>query len=128
MGCEWTVTDHTLSTSYYSFNCNITLWCSPIKAKTVAVLSLLLVAPDNINIHLHFDSQNTINGLSDLYKTDSSTSKKYYNRPNFLIWLTIDKLLQTKNIALDIIKVQAHTRDLNYRYKLENNLADASAK
>ena len=94
----------------------------------MAVLSLLLTAPGNITIHLYIDSQNTINGLLDLYKTDAVTLAKSTKRPNYLLWLVIGTIIQQKNITINSTKVQAHADDTSYQYKEGNDRADAAAK
>jgi exonuclease III len=128
MGCGWTISNSYLSTSFFTFNCSISLWPSSSRAEIAAVYTLLAALPHNIELFLYIDNQGVIDNLTTILVNDLSTVKLCSVRKNYLFWSGIRKLINEKHLTITLTKVKGHNKDDLSPYKKLNDLADSEAK
>ena len=118
MGFAWTTDIPTVNPSL-CFKGTTTNFTSSTKAENFAILTALIVCPELASVTICSDSQSSLHTLNN-FSTRSSRKKLKQN--NFLIWHTIDYIIEHLKLTVTTIKVKAHSGNKS------NDLADALAK
>ncbi|RIA85066.1 hypothetical protein C1645_831357 [Glomus cerebriforme] len=104
-----------------TFKARIIHHASSTRSESMAILTAIITAPRKSSITIHTDSASCIQTLNKIL--DPLTSlRKLHKIPNYLIWQTIKYIISFNELSLTLIKVKAHSNDIN------NDLADALAK
>jgi len=118
MGIGWAlVQDNNI---VHTFQAQTKFWPCSFKAEITAILSALITAPRNCNVHIYTDSQSAISKYNNTNLTLLKLS--FINTPYHSLWYTLINFINSYNIQLTFHKVVAH-QDNEF-----NNLADRLAR
>ena len=120
MGIGWFIANTEIHQQ--KFQASIKTFPSSTKAEIYAVLTALIICPENSRVNIYLDSQNTINNFNKIIIENSLTNKQILKIPNCWIWLTIKEIIDTLQLQVQLNKVKAHSKN-----EL-NDLADLLAK
>ena len=121
MGLGWVVVNN----EALEFSASAVLWPFSTKAKILACLTALLVAPLNAKVTLYTDSVAIIIRFDNINTFRNLSVQKKEKISNFQIWLSIAYIIECKNLTLNMVKIKAHSGDrLNDR---ADNLAKVAA-
>jgi ribonuclease HI len=115
MGFSWI--EPRLNTSYKG---SCILHPSSTKSESYAILTMLLVIPNNSLIDIHTDSQNCIHNYNS-FSNPLISQRKQLNHNNHLLWSFIMDTIEDKNLTVTLYKVKAHSNNVH------NDMADELA-
>jgi ribonuclease HI len=90
------------------------------KSESYAILTVLLVVPNNSSIDIYTDSQNSIHNYNT-FLNPLFSHRKQLNHNNHLLWTFIMEIIKDKILTIMLHKVKAHLNDLY------NDMADELA-
>jgi ribonuclease HI len=105
MGFGWTLTDPEYKD--YQFQGQTHTFPSSTRAEIMAILTLISIIPRDSTIKIHTDSQAAITNIHKALTTHITKRFKKYH--NWQLTQQISEICNTKNINLELHKVQAHT-------------------
>lgn len=120
MGFGWIQTQP--HTTKVTFKGSTIFLPSSTKAEAFAILTTLLCCPSRSNITIYTDSANCITTFHKLFDGTTISPRRKLKMNSYLIWLLIEKLVNVKSLNVNLVKVKAHTNDVN------NDIADSLAK
>jgi len=111
-----------LAPKEFSIGCKVSP--SSSKAECMAILTALIVSPDNCRVNIFTDSQTCIQNFHKIFNT--YRYRKLLKVKNYHLWFIIKDLIIRKNLTVDLIKVKGHSNDPHN--DRADELAKASAK
>ena len=117
MGIGWVQIDN--SNIIHTFQAQTKYWPCSFKAELIAILSAIITAPRNCQIHIYTDSQSVISKYHSIIHSPSTL--QYTNTPYFSIWNSLINFIKAYKLTILFHKVTAH-QDNKF-----NNLADQLA-
>jgi ribonuclease HI len=93
---------------------------SSTKSESYAILTVLLMLPNNSSVHIYTDSQNCIHNFNK-FSNPLFSCRKQLNHNNHLLWTFIMELIKDKGLKLTLNKVKAHSNNIY------NDMADELA-
>ncbi|CAJ0844758.1 2015_t:CDS:2 [Entrophospora sp. SA101] len=121
MGLGWSQINDNYEKS--TFSASITNLPSSTHAEIAAILTALLVSPNNCHVTIFSDSENTIQAFCKIMsKNEHITFRKLIKEKNYLMWFLIKDIIEQLNLKVYLKKVKAHSNNLR------NEEADKLAK
>lgn len=120
MGFGWTTSNiPNLNINYHGA---LDYFPSSTKAKIMAILTALLVAPQQGTITIVTDSQSVINTFYETKKLSILSTRRLQKINNVILWKTIHFIIDKLALKISFRKVKARSSNLY------NDMADAEAK
>ncbi|PKK63668.1 hypothetical protein RhiirC2_788558 [Rhizophagus irregularis] len=120
MGYEWTTSN--LTDVNINHNGSLEFFPSSTKAETMAILTALIVSPQNSSINIYTDSQAAIDTFHKSSNLISISSRRFNKINNNILWSTVHYIIDKLNLHITLYKVKAHSNNAF------NDIADAQAK
>ncbi|PKY29581.1 hypothetical protein RhiirB3_391921 [Rhizophagus irregularis] len=120
MGYEWTTSN--LTDVNITHNGSLEFFPSSTKAETMAILTALIVSPQNSSINIYTDSQAAIDTFHKSSNLISISLRRFNKINNNILWSTVHYIIDKLNLHITLYKVKAHSNNTF------NDIADAQAK
>ncbi|GBC05771.1 hypothetical protein RclHR1_06410008 [Rhizophagus clarus] len=111
------------STPLIHYSTSIENWPSSFKAELSAVVVALLLVPSHSSVIIHTDSQSIVERFNHLSALISLTPRYLLKGSSCNpLWIILFEILSISHISLSLIKIKAHSNDIN------NNFVDSLAR
>ncbi|GBB87610.1 hypothetical protein RclHR1_14090002 [Rhizophagus clarus] len=120
MGTAWVEVSSPVNDT---FQCSTAHLLSSTKAEVLAILTAIIAAPIYCHVTIHTDSKNAIDTFNKTGCTNLS-QRRIMKLNNFSLWILIHRLIKTKSLRVELLKVKAHSGQ-SYNDKADRLAKDA---
>ena len=115
--------------NYVEFSTTLEHWPSSAKGELMAIVCAIITVPNNSEIIIYTDSENTIKHFKKIEQTKFKLNPRQFFKQerNGIAWNILCEIILTKKINIELIKVKAHSNNV-YNDYVDNLCKQAHTK